>query len=205
MEFVTCRTSRFLGLQFNDPYIVCTPQSEIQGDPDVSTSSCVSGITSALVTYNSAFGGTSASTPVAAGMTVLLNQYLGSSGLGNINTQLYKLFASNPSAFHDILAGTSSTDGDTSNNIVPCTDGTPTFEPLALRCPSSDTFGYSAGAGYDTVTGLGSIDFNALFTAWAASRTSTATAISTTSTTVAQGASVTFTANITPSTATGTV
>jgi hypothetical protein len=138
-------------------------------------------------------------------MTVLLNQYLGSSGLGNINTQLYKLFASNPSAFHDILAGTSSTDGDTSNNIVPCTDGTPTFEPLALRCPSSDTFGYSAGAGYDTVTGLGSIDFNALFTAWAASRTSTATAISTTSTNVNQGTSVTFTATVTPSTATGTV
>ncbi len=160
----------FSASNFNDPYIVCTAQSETNGSS--STSTCVNGITTALTTYNSAFGGTSASTPVAAGMAALLNQYLGTSGLGNMNTELYKLFGSNPSAFHDILAGTSSLTGDTSDNIVPCSGGTPSFEPAALQCPAATgkngTFGYTAGPGYDPVTGLGTIDFNTLFVAWKA-------------------------------------
>lgn len=160
----------FSASNFNDPYIVCTAQSELGGS--VSTSTCVNGITTALVTYGSAFGGTSASTPVAAGMAALLNQYLGTSGLGNMNTELYKLFGSSPSAFHDILAGTSSLTGDTSDNIVPCSGGTPSFEPAALQCPAATgkngTFGYTAGPGYDPVTGLGTIDFNTLFVAWKA-------------------------------------
>jgi subtilase family serine protease len=160
----------FSASNFNDPYIVCTAQSEIPGDPNVSTSTCVSGITTALVTYGSAFGGTSTSTPVAAGMAALLNQYLGIGRLGNMNTELYKLFGSNPSAFHDILAGTSTLTGDTSDNIVPCSGATPSFEPAALQCPAAmgknGTFGYTAGPGYDPVTGLGTIDFNTLFVAW---------------------------------------
>jgi subtilase family serine protease len=165
----------FSASNFNDPYIVCTAQSETNGS--ARTSTCVNGITTALTTYNSAFGGTSASTPVAAGMAALLNQYLGGSGLGNMNTELYKLFGTNPSAFHDILAGTSTLTGDTSDNIVPCTGGKPSFEPAALQCPAASgatgSFGYSAGPGYDTVTGLGTIDFNALFVAWAAANPTT--------------------------------
>ncbi|HWY20381.1 MAG TPA: protease pro-enzyme activation domain-containing protein [Candidatus Acidoferrum sp.] len=192
----------------NDPYVVCMPQSELGGT--VSTSSCVTSIDSALVTYNSAFGGTSASSPVAAGMAALLNQYLGANGLGNINKQLYKLFGTNPSAFHDILAGTSSTGtGDTSDNIVPCAGATPSFEPVPLQCPAAKntngTFGYSAGPGYDLATGLGSIDFNALFTAWPASRTGSSVTISPSANSVNQGSSVTFTATVSPSTAVGTV
>jgi len=192
----------FSASNFNDPYIVCTAQSEIFGDPNSSTSTCVSGITPALTTYNSAFGGTSASTPVAAGMAALLNQYLGGNGLGNINTELYKLFGSNPSAFHDILAGTSTLTGDTSDNIVPCSGATPSFEPAALQCPAAmnttGSFGFSAGPGYDLVTGLGSIDFNALFTAWAASSgapdfTLAAGALSPSSIPAGQSTSVTLT------------
>ncbi len=162
----------FSASNVNDPYIICTPQSETTGS--TSTSTCVDGITTAVVNYNSAFGGTSAATPVAAGMTALLNQYLGASGLGNINTQLYKLYGTNQSAFHNINTGTSGTgDEDTSSNIVPCTSGTPSFEPLALRCPTtgSSSFGYSVvgGASYSSVTGLGSINFDVLFPAWKAS------------------------------------
>lgn len=75
-------------------------------------------------------GGTSAATPVFAGMVALLNQYLlqnglpagvnqspsasaaaASSGAGNINPSLYRLAQSAPSMFHDIVAG---------SNIVPC-------------------------------------------------------------------------------------
>jgi hypothetical protein len=160
----------FSASNFNDPYIVCTAQSEVGGS--TSTSTCVSGITTALVIYGSAFGGTSVSTPVAAGMAALLNQYLGAKGLGNMNTELYKLFGSNPSAFHDILAGTSSLTGDTSDDIVPCKGATPSFEPAALQCPAAmgmtGSFGFTAGPGYDPVTGLGSIDFNTLFVAWKA-------------------------------------
>lgn len=100
-------------------------------------------------------GGTSASAPTMAGIVALLNQDLGMSGLGNINPHLYALAASNPSAFHDVTVG---------NNIVPCTQGT-------TNCPASAPFqyGFSAGAGYDQVTGLGSVDAHALAAAWQAS------------------------------------
>jgi hypothetical protein len=183
---------------YNDPYIVCTPLSEV--GMTGSTSTCASGIQTALETYNSAFGGTSASTPLMAGITVLLNQYLSSTGgLGTINSMLYSLAASSPTAFHDTPAG--------SNSIVNCTVGDPVGQPTALVCPAIGNFGFDTTAGYDVVTGLGSVDANQLAVAWAAadSRTSTATVISTTSTTVTQGTSVTFTATVTPSTATGSI
>jgi len=193
----------FSASNVNDPYIVCTPQSEIPHDPNASTSSCVSGITTALVTYNSAFGGTSASTPLAAGMTALLNQYLGTNGLGNINTELYKLYGTNQAAFNNITTGTSGTgDGDTSDNIVPCTDATPSFEPAALRCPSTDSFGYSVvgGASYSSVTGLGSINFDVLFPAFKAllAPDFQLTASALTPTPVSAGQSATSTLTIAP-------
>jgi uncharacterized protein (TIGR03437 family) len=107
-------------------------------------------------------GGTSAATPVFAGIILLLNQYLGSNGLGNINPELYTL-ASTPAnvctpgnltnhcVFHDVQTGT---------NIVPCTTGSNGCVGGAL--------GYSAGPGYDQVTGLGSVDAYNLALAWKA-------------------------------------
>jgi len=199
----------FSGSNGNDPYIVCTPQSV--GTPATIVSSCKNGINDSLLTYNSAFGGTSASTPVAAAMTVLLNQYLGTSGLGNINQQLYTvIYANNPPAssqvFHDIIGGTSSITGGTSDNIEPCTVGDPTFEPTALQCPSTGKFGFTAGTGYDSVTGLGSIDMDKFFVAWAASEisfTTSATALSPAS--VSAGNTASSTVTIAPlNTASGT-
>jgi uncharacterized protein (TIGR03437 family) len=111
---------------------------------------------------NSLNGGTSAATPVFAGIVLLVNQYLGTNGLGNINPGLYQL-ASNPlnvcttnnpnpaCVFHDIQTGT---------NIVPCVAGTG-------GCVNG-ILGYSAGPGYDMVTGLGSIDAANLTLAWQA-------------------------------------
>jgi len=192
----------------NDVYIVCVPESEIGGTG--STSTCANGINSALTSFAtpSAFGGTSASTPVAAGMTVLLNQYLGTSGLGTINNQLYTIYSNNPppsGPFHDIVGGTSSITGGTSDNIVPCVNGDPTFEPAALRCAGS-TMGYSAGTGYDLVTGLGSVDIDALAVAWGNSRTTTTTTLSSPSLSETwQSNTVTVTANVSPSSATGNV
>jgi hypothetical protein len=74
--------------------------------------------------------------------------------LGNINPTLYALASSHPAAFHDVTTG---------SNVVPCTSGT-------VDCPSGTThYGFSAGAGYDQVTGLGSVDASALAAAWQAS------------------------------------
>ncbi|HEX3877083.1 MAG TPA: protease pro-enzyme activation domain-containing protein [Bryobacteraceae bacterium] len=106
--------------------------------------------------YNAVIGGgnfvswgTSASAPLFAGMVVLMNQYLDANGLGNINPTLYALAQSSPNAFHDIVDG---------NNTVPCASGSP-------DC-SKGSFGYAAGPGYDTATGLGSVDLTQLAMAW---------------------------------------
>jgi subtilase family serine protease len=101
-------------------------------------------------------GGTSAAAPSFAGMIALLNQYLvqnqvqAKSGLGNINPKLYGMAASGATGvFHDVTTG---------DNIVPCQVGT-------ANC-ASGSFGYTAGVGYDLVTGLGSVNAYNLITAW---------------------------------------
>jgi uncharacterized protein (TIGR03437 family) len=102
-----------------------------------------------------ATGGTSASTTVFAGMLVLLNDYLvaknlqATAGLGNINPTLYRLAHSSTTAFHDITSG---------SNIVPCAINTP-------NCTTGN-MGWTAGPGYDQVTGLGSIDLANLANQW---------------------------------------
>ena len=101
-------------------------------------------------------GGTSAAAPSFAGMIAVLNQYLVQNkvqtkpGVGNINPKLYAMAAGGTSGvFHDVTTG---------NNIVPCQAGTP-------NCTNGQ-FGYTAGVGYDLVTGLGSVDAYNLITAW---------------------------------------
>ena len=91
--------------------------------------------------------GTSAPTPFFAGVVALLNQKEGSGGVGNINSNLYRLAQTN--MFHDITTG---------DNVVPCLAST--------RECGSGSFGYSAGPGYDPVTGLGSVDVANLVTGW---------------------------------------
>ncbi len=117
--------------------------------PDVALVSAVGEgyrVISEGVTY--LVGGTSAASPTFAGILALVNQYQVAKGAqtqqgqGNINPNLYRIAQSTPSAFHDITTG---------NNIVPCATGTP-------DCPMAGMFGYSAGPGYDLVTGLGSVD-----------------------------------------------
>jgi len=108
-------------------------------------------------------GGTSAATPSFAAMILLLNQWLGTSGLGNINPTLYGMAQSTPNVFHDITNG---------NNAVPCVAN-------STDCGASGYFGYSAGPGWDPASGLGSVDAYQLFNNWntgAVSTTTTATA-----------------------------
>jgi uncharacterized protein (TIGR03437 family) len=97
------------------------------------------------------YGGTSVSAPSFAGLTALLNQHLGSGGVGNINPNLYALARSNSSIFHDVTTG---------NNIV--TISCPRREP---NCTAS-AVGYYAGVGFDQTTGLGSVDAYKLVMGW---------------------------------------
>jgi uncharacterized protein (TIGR03437 family) len=99
------------------------------------------------------YGGTSCGTPVMAGITALLNQYLGTGGSGNINPKLYSLAQSNPAIFHDITTG---------NNIVTAQVDCGKHQV----CVTPTAVGYNAGVGYDNVTGLGSVDAWQLLTCW---------------------------------------
>ena len=133
-------------------------------------------------------GGTSASAPSFGGMIAVVNQYLvenqvqTGSGLGNINTKLYSLAAENaPGVFHDITSG---------SNIVPCAAG-------SLDC-SNGQFGYTAGPGYDLVTGLGTVDAYNLVTAWGGIPvTATAMILTPSAGTISTGGSAVLTATVT--------
>ncbi|MFZ0957570.1 MAG: S53 family peptidase [Candidatus Sulfotelmatobacter sp.] len=177
-------------------YIYCTPVEELSQTAPYSgesTSSCGSGGTAGITTAISGVvsgnnfvvepslvGGTSASAPIFAGIVTMLNQYLvtngfqSTPGLGNINPTLYTLAATPANgAFHPVKSG---------SNIVYCAGDTPTDMPAnsTYLCPgvagTTDSFGFNAATadgttGYNLVTGLGSVDANALFTAWNASTT----------------------------------
>jgi len=83
-------------------------------------------------------GGTSASSPIVAGIASLLNDYsLSATGkpLGFLNPLLYKMYAASPSAFTDITVGDNK-----------CTES---------GC-SASCQGFLAAPGWDPVTGLGS-------------------------------------------------
>jgi len=112
--------------------------------------------------------GTSAATPAFAGLIALVNQKY-NAAQGCINPVLYPLAAKQAaggaSIFHDITTGNNSVSGQA---------------------------GFSAAAGYDQATGLGSVDFNNLVNHWndAAAPTGSLT-ISTYAATVSQGQSTT--------------
>ena len=132
------------------------PDVSLSASPDhdgfliCSNGSCVTGFRDSSNNLT-VVGGTSAGSPAMAGIVALLNQKFGS-GQGNINPTLYALATNSPSAFHDVTAG---------NNIVPCT--------AASKDCTNGSLGFSTTAGYDQVTGLGSIDAFNLATDWQSS------------------------------------
>jgi uncharacterized protein (TIGR03437 family) len=109
-------------------------------------------------------GGTSAASPVFAGMVALLNQSLAAKdprapvGLGNINPALYRLARSNPGIFHDITVG---------DNAMPCMQGTP-------DCVNGRV-GFAAQPGYDLAAGLGSLDVTRFVSEWSVGTASSTT------------------------------
>lgn len=161
-------------------YVICA-----EGD-------CASGAPN-LTTSGGAAGGTSAATPVFAGIVALLNNYLVSNniisapGLGNINPTLYLMAGNTTNVFHSITQG---------NNIVPCALGT-------TNC-TTGSFGYSAGPGYNQVTGLGSVDGFNLVHAWDSfTVTGTNTALTTSETNIVFGTPIALTAKVLPSSGSG--
>jgi pseudomonalisin len=98
------------------------------------------------------FSGTSAAAPSMAAVAALLNQKLGIAQ-GNLNPEIYQLSASTPLAFHDTTVS--------SSGVENCAPTTPSMCNNSIPSPSGlsgGQSGYSINAGYDEVTGLGSLD-----------------------------------------------
>jgi large repetitive protein len=143
----------------HDQYVYCF---SLFGTPcQVSGSNGVTGLT--------IVGGTSTSTPAMAGILALVEQKNGAYQ-GQINYVLYKLAQSNscnsstqtnPTAqnsciFYDVTTG---------NNSVPCAGAS---QGCSSQTPGTNGLlnGATAGAGYDMVTGLGSVNAANLANNW---------------------------------------
>jgi subtilase family serine protease len=108
-----------------------------RGFPDVSAAG--SRILIVMGGYVVVSAGTSASTPIFAGLVSLLNDWRLNNNkpvLGFLNPLLYQMYEKHPQAFTDITLGDNR-----------CTEG--------FCCP----FGYGATKGWDAVTGLGTPNF----------------------------------------------
>jgi subtilase family serine protease len=173
----------------HDGYLVCLHRS------------CVPN-TSGQISF-SIVGGTSASSPSFAGIMALVKQKAGARQ-GQADYTFYRLAAQNPAACNGSSATLPASncifnDTTTGSNAVPGVAGYGT--------PSAS---YQAGAGYDSATGLGSVNVSNLVNAWTGGSSTptpraTSTSLTITPTTSTQGASVTVGASVSPSAATGSV
>lgn len=169
---------------YNAGYLYCS--SDTSGWSTGQAASCNSGFRDSSTTDLTVAGGTSFAAPIFAGMLAIINQKENSTGLGaTVNKTLYTLAASSTtyaSVFHDITSG--------GNN---CTAG-------SNYCSGTAVTEYVAGTGYDEATGLGSIDFYNLLTAWPASTGSSlvgsTTTVSAATATPAAGAADTITITV---------
>lgn len=169
----------------HDAYLVCVPTY------------CTNGLANASgVTYGLA--GTSLAAPTVAGALALVIQKEGARQ-GNVNPRLYSLAGSSyaTNIFHDVTSG---------DNRVPCTAG-------STDCASGGSIGYTAGVGYDLVTGWGSLDVANLVSKWELSvpigqgTLASTTAVAASASSGVQNSSLDFTATVTGTgvTPTGTV
>jgi len=142
-------------------YLYCTSDTSAWGTSQ--TGSCGAGFrANSNDSTLTVAGGTSFATPIFAGMIALLNQngkYV--SGAGLVNKTLYALAANSTiyaADFNDVTQG--------NNNCTVSTD-----------CATN--VGFSAGAGYDEVTGLGSVNLAKLAADWPLNTGSSAALIGT--------------------------
>ncbi|HVT97030.1 MAG TPA: S53 family peptidase [Acidobacteriaceae bacterium] len=172
-------------------YLYCTSDQSSWNKGNGQAASCNAGFRDSSTQDLTIAGGTSFAAPIFSGMLAIITQKQGGSGLGVANRTLYTLAANSStyaSAFHDITTGGNQ-----------CTAG-------ASFCSSSGSAQYAAAAGYDEATGLGSVDFNNLMTAWAGTSGggsgggtgSASFALSATSASATRGSSTTSTVQVTP-------
>lgn len=156
---------------FNAGYLFCSSDSSLGV-----TGSCANGFRDSTKTNLTVAGGTSFAAPIFAGMLAIINDKLSSTGQGVVASALYALAANSTtyaSAFHDITTGGNQ-----------CTLG-------STICSAAGASQYSATTGYDEASGLGSVDFFNLLSAWPGSSTSlvhSKTTLSAATTTPAPGA-----------------
>jgi Pro-kumamolisin, activation domain/Bacterial Ig-like domain (group 3) len=179
-------------------------------------------------------GGTSASSPAFAGVMALVNQYEsahgGTSRQGNANYVLYSLAkksgascassATEPAGciFNDVTKGNSVLPTGTAGvgtNSVPCQGATANCSAaiasqngVLIEPTSATTEAWTATAGYDLTTGLGSVNVNNLATNWrTVSTVATTTSLTlspTTGITHGPGENVTVNVTVTPTSGTAT-
>jgi hypothetical protein len=138
---------------------------------------CVSG-GGATCTYSSTaepsaleVGGTSVGAPAMAGVMALINQRTGANQ-GNPNGTLYKLastqaYASCSSESAKASGACLFNDIDTGTNAMPCQAGSTTDCGVLFPLDSAGILtGYSAGAGFDLATGLGSLNVANVVNKW---------------------------------------
>jgi len=174
----------------NAPYLFCSSDSAWTGVPG----SCSHGFRDTNNTNLTAAGGTSFAAPIFAGMLAIVNQKLGKAQ-GLVNPTLYMLAANAttyPSAFHDITSG-----------------GNQCAVSSTTICSGAAVSEYAATTGYDEASGLGSIDFFNLLSAWPGSSTApvaskTTLSAATTTPTVGASDAITITVASAPSSSTAT-
>ncbi|MFI5087479.1 MAG: protease pro-enzyme activation domain-containing protein [Terriglobales bacterium] len=152
----------------HDGYLICSQGSCVNGYRDANS-------------FVFVVGGTSGGVPTFAGIVALINQKLGGTQ-GNVNSRLYVLAGTSTDAFHDITVG---------DNRVPCIAGT-------TDCPpGTSSIGYSAGVGYDLVTGLGSVNACNLVMEWNGAQPDFTVAAVTGTANVVQGATAQYSITVT--------
>jgi len=149
-------------------------------------------------------GGTSASTPVFAGIMALVNQATGSRQ-GNANYVLYKLAAASGASCNSSNgAGTNCVFYDTTDGTIamPCAKGSPNCTVSNQADSVGILSGYATTTGYDLATGLGTVNANNLVNAWSSAETALKAATTTLSlnsgnpVNITHGQSVNFTVNV---------
>ncbi len=135
------------------------------------------------------FSGTSAAAPGMAGVAALIDQKLGAAQ-GNLNQALYSTASGFPAAFHDVTIATSGVSGCSVNIPSICNNSIPNATGNGAQA------GFLVGAGYDEVTGLGSLDVQAFLNNFTTKIAPTVTVnLSATSITTVQGLNVTISVN----------
>jgi subtilase family serine protease len=175
-------------------YLYCSSDTSSTGI----TGSCANGFRDVNNNYLTVAGGTSFAAPIFAGMVAIINQYQNATaGQGLVAPTLYELAANSTtyaSAFHDVTSGGNE-----------CTVGVP------LCGSGNEDLWYTATTGYDEASGLGSVNFYNLMTAWASAKGASsgktfAVSVTPTTLTIADGSSGTASVTVTPSNGyTGTV